>query len=170
MIKNQKVRFISHASLIAASYIVLTMLTSLFGLSSGAIQCRLSEALCILPYFTSAAIPGLSVGCLIANIFTPGTNIFDVIFGTLATTLGALGTYYLSKICKKAKWVCSIPPILANALIVPFVLKYAYFLGDSIVFLMLTVGAGEVISVGILGNVLLYALVPYQNKIFTQNK
>ena len=166
MIKNKKVRFICHASLIAACYIVLTLLTSLFGLSSGAIQCRLSEALCILPYFTSAAIPGLSVGCLIANLFTPGTNIFDVIFGTFATMLGAFGTYYLSKICKRAKWICSIPPIAANTLIVPLVLKYAYSLGDSIAFLMLTVGAGEVISVGILGNALLYALLPYKNKIF----
>lgn len=158
-----KIRFLCHGAIIAALYVALTYLSAAFGLSSGVIQCRFSEALCVLPYFTSAAIPGLTVGCLIANLLT-GTAVWaDIVFGTLATLIGAVGTYLLRRI----KWLAPLPPVISNTLILPFVLKYAYNIQDGIGFMMLTVGAGELISVGLLGLLLLLALEPYKNRIFS---
>jgi hypothetical protein len=94
--RNKKVLFITQAAMIAALYVVLTKLISAFNLASGAIQIRISEMLCILPVFTPAAIPGLFAGCLIANTLT-GSIIWDIIFGSIATLLGAIGTYLLRK-------------------------------------------------------------------------
>ena len=90
--RNKKVLFITQGAVIAAIYVVLTYIVSLLGLTNGVIQVRLSEALTILPVFTPAAIPGLVVGCVISNILT-GAVIWDVIFGSLATLIGAVGTY-----------------------------------------------------------------------------
>lgn len=151
--KNSKVKNITHSAIIAALYVVLTLAAQLLGLASGAIQVRFSEALTILPVFTSAAIPGLAIGCLISNIIAGGV-IWDIIFGTFATLIGAVGTYIL----RKHKWAAPIPPIVANAVIVPFVLIYAYGATEALPFLMLTVGIGEVISAGVLGTVLLKTL------------
>ena len=159
--KNKKVLFLTQAAMIAALYTVLTVFVSAFGLASGAIQVRISEALTILPYFTPAAIPGLFIGCLISNTIT-GCAIWDIVFGSLATLLGAVGTYLL----RRFKWVAPVPPIIANTLIVPFVLSYVYGLPDSIPFLMLTVGIGEVLSCGILGMALLFALDRYKKILF----
>ena len=159
--KNKKVLFLTQAAMIAALYTVLTVFVSAFGLASGAIQVRISEALTILPYFTPAAIPGLFIGCLISNTIT-GCAIWDIVFGSLATLLGAVGTYLL----RRFKWVAPFPPIIANTLIVPFVLSYVYGLPDSIPFLMLTVGIGEVLSCGILGMALLFALDRYKKILF----
>ena len=92
--RNKKVLFITQGAVIAAIYVVLTYIVSLLGLTNGVIQVRLSEALTILPVFTPAAIPGLVVGCVISNILT-GAVIWDVIFGSLATLIGAIGTYML---------------------------------------------------------------------------
>lgn len=152
--RNGKALFLAQAAVIAALYVVFTHLAALLGLSSGAIQIRFSEALTILPYFTPAAIPGLFVGCVLANL-TTGAVLWDVVFGSLATLLGAVFTYLLRR---RSKWLAPIPPILSNTLIVPFVLTYAYGVPDGIPFLMLTVGAGEVISCGILGLALLKCL------------
>ena len=143
----KKTKAITQASLIAALYVALTYLANLLGLASGAIQIRFSEALTVLPLFTAAAIPGLTLGCLLANLLT-GCALWDVIFGTLATLLGALGTRYLSK---KSKWLAPIFPILANTLIVPFVLTYVYGLTDAMWYLFLTVAIGEILSCGVLG-------------------
>ena len=152
--------------MIASLYVALTMLSSMLGLSSGAIQCRFSEALCILPYFTPAAIPGVTLGCLISNLTVAGvTNPFDIIFGTLATLIGAVATYLLRNI-KIGKILAGLPPVVSNTLIIPFVLKYAYELPDGVGFLMLTVGVGEFMSAGVLGTLLLLALEPYKDKIF----
>lgn len=158
----------SQAAMIAALYVVLTFIANSFGLANYAIQVRFSEALTILPYFTPAAIPGLVIGCFLSNILT-GCALPDIIFGTLATLIGALGTYAL----KKWKWFAPIPPILANAIIVPFVLIYGYGLlieGVSVVYCyvyyFLTVGAGEVISCGILGMLLMVALEKNKKNIF----
>mgnify|MGYP000946901410 FL=1 len=133
---SKKTRFLAHASIIAALYVVLTYLATLLGLSSNAVQIRFSEALTVLAAYTPAAIPGLFIGCFLSNIFAGGV-IWDILFGSLATLLGALGTYAL----KKHKYLAPLPPIIANTLIVPFVLRYAYSAPGSIGYFMLTVGA-----------------------------
>ena len=135
---------------IAALYIVLTMLANAFGLASGVIQVRLSEALTILPCFTAAAVPGLAVGCVLANLIT-GCALWDVVFGSIATLIGAIGT----RLLRKKPLLAWIPPVLSNAIIVPFVLQQVYGVPDAWWYLMLTVGAGEVIACGVLG-LLLY--------------
>ena len=159
--RNKSVLFMTQAAVIAAIYVVLTLFISAFNLASGAIQVRVSEALTILPFFTPAAIPGLWIGCMISNLVT-GCMPMDILFGGLATLIGALGTYAL----RRFKWAAPIPPILANALIVPFVLSYVYGPEGSIWFFMLTVGIGEVISCYVLGGILLNALNRYRNHIF----
>ena len=145
----KKTRVLTKGALIAALYVVLTYISNLAGLANGAVQVRISEALCVLPAFTSAAIPGLFAGCFVSNLLT-GCAIWDVVFGSLATLLGALGTYYLGK----NKYLAPVFPIVANTAIVPFVLKYVYSLNDSVWYLVLTVFIGEVISCGILGTIL----------------
>lgn len=161
---NRKVLYLVQAALIAALYVVLTYLANALGLASNAIQIRFSEALTILPFFTPAAIPGLFAGCLLANILT-GCLLPDIIFGAAATLLGAVFTYLL----RRHKWLAPLPPILANTVIVPFVLLYAY--GIRPLWLsFLTVGAGEVISCGILGMLLLSLLQKYRRHIFPENQ
>lgn len=150
------------AALIAAMYVVLTWLANLFGLANGAIQVRFSEALTILPYFTPAAIPGLFVGCFISNTIT-GAAIWDILFGSLATLIGAFFTYKLRRF---SKWLAPLPPILANIIVVPQVLRIVYGASDSIWYLMATVGIGEIISCGIFGMVLLFALQKHAHQIF----
>lgn len=159
--KNKKAYFITQAAVIAAIYVVLTLAVNAFDLANGAIQVRISEALTILPFFTPAAIPGLFVGCLLSNFLT-GAPIWDVIFGSLATLLGAAGTYML----RRQKWLAPVPPIIANILIIPPVLHFAYGLPGGIPFFMLTVGLGEIISCGILGMLLLFLLQKYRHIIF----
>ena len=153
---NQKVFRLTQSALIAAMYIALTLLSNAFGLASGPVQVRLSEILTVLPYFTPAAIPGLFVGCLLSNLLT-GCVVWDVVCGSVATLLGAVGTYLL----RKYKWFAPLPPILCNTLIVPFVLQYACGAEKALPFLMLTVGLGEVVSAGIPGMLLLLALERY---------
>ncbi|MBQ3560173.1 MAG: QueT transporter family protein [Agathobacter sp.] len=169
--RNKNVSMITQGAIIAALYVVLTMIANAMGLANYAIQVRFSEALCILPFFTVAAIPGLTVGCLISNLLT-GAMIWDVLFGSLATLIGAIGTYLL----RKYKVLMTFPPVIANAVIVPLVLRYGYGLAWeyqgvdwSIPYFATTVGIGEIISVGVLGSVLLNALLPYKNIIFKEN-
>ena len=151
--KKFDVKTLTIGGAIAALYVVLTLVANAFGLASGAIQVRLSEALTILPCFTAAAVPGLTVGCILANIIT-GCALWDVVFGSLATLIGAAGTYLL----RKKPLLAWIPPVLSNAIIVPIVLQKVYGVPDSFWYLMLTVGAGEVIACGILGLLLYKAL------------
>ena len=159
--KNKNVSIITVGAMTAALYVVLTLVANAFGLANYAIQVRFSEALTILPYFTPAAIPGLFVGCILSNLIT-GCMPLDVLFGSLATLLGALGTYSL----RKCKWAAPIPPIIANTIIVPFVLAYVYHFEGSIPYFMVTVGLGEIISCGVLGMLLLNVLDKYKDKIF----
>lgn len=168
--RNKNVMMITQGAIIAALYVVLTMIANAMGLANYAIQVRFSEALCILPFFTFAAIPGLTVGCLISNLLT-GAMVWDVLFGSLATLIGAIGTYLL----RKNKVLMMFPPVIANMVIVPFVLRYGYGLtwmfNDvewSIPYFAFTVGIGEIISVCVLGSVLLKALLPYKNVIFKE--
>lgn len=159
--KNSKTLFIAQAAVIAALYVVLTLLANSLGLANYAIQLRFSEALTILPFFTPAAIPGLFLGCVISNLLT-GAIIWDVVFGSLATLLGAVGTYLL----RRCKWLAPLPPIVANTVIVPLVLYFAYRFPGSIAYFMLTVGIGEILSCGVLGMLLLFVLQKYKNVIF----
>ena len=158
---NKTDLFITQAAMIAALYVVLTVFINAFNLASGAIQIRISEALTILPYFTPAAIPGLFVGCLISNLVT-GCLPMDVVFGSLATLIGAVGTYLL----RKYKFAAPVSPILANMAIIPFVLMYVYSVPDAYWFLLITIGVGELISCGVLGMILLFALEPYEEVLF----
>lgn len=162
--RNKKVLRITQAAMIAAIYVVLTVFISAFSLASGAIQVRISEALTILPVFTPAAIPGLFLGCLISNLVT-GCMPLDVVFGSLATLIGACGTYAL----RKHKWLAPLPPIVANTIIVPFVLRYVYLAEGTIPFFMLTVGIGEVISCYLLGSILHRVLDRYKEHIFKED-
>ena len=162
--RNKKVLRITQAAMIAAIYVVLTVFVSAFNLASGAIQVRISEALTILPVFTPAAIPGLFLGCLISNLVT-GCMPLDVVFGSLATLIGACGTYAL----RKHKWLAPLPPIVANTIVVPFVLRYVYLAEGTIPFFMLTVGIGEVISCYLLGSILHRVLDRYKEHIFKED-
>ena len=158
---SKKTAYITQAALIAAIYTVLTMIAAGFDLASGAVQVRFSEALTIMPFFTPAAIPGLTLGCLLSNILT-GCALPDIIFGTLATLLGALGSYAL----RKNRFLCAVPPIVSNALIIPFVLTYAYHIPGGIPLFMMTVGLGELISCMGIGQLLLQALLPFRGRLF----
>ena len=155
--KNSKAVYVATAASVAALYVVLTFISSLFGLPSGVIQIRISEALTILPAFTPAAIPGLFIGCILSNLLTGGL-ILDVVFGSIATLIGAVGTYLL----RKKKWLVSLPPIISNILIVPLILRYVYGAPDAYLFMVGTVGAGEIISCGILGMILYFAVDKYK--------
>ncbi len=158
--KTLSVLFMAQAAMIAAIYVVLTMVFAPF--SYGEVQVRISEALTILPVFTPAAIPGLFIGCLISNILG-GCIVPDIIFGSLATLIGAVFTYTLRN---SSKFLAPLPPIIANILIVPFVLRYGYQVPLPIPLMMLTVGTGEVISCGILGMIVYTALNKYRHTIF----
>ncbi len=149
MNRHMTTRALTQGAVIAALYVALTYIASLLGLSSGVIQIRLSEALCVLPIFLPAAIPGLYIGCLLANILT-GCVALDILMGPIATLIGAVGTYLL----RRHPRLALLPPILSNAIIVPIVLRFGYGMGDAMWYMVLTVGIGEVISVGILGSIL----------------
>ena len=151
--QKKNIQFLTQAAMIAAIYVVLTFVANAFGLANYAVQVRFSEALTILPIFTPAGIPGLFIGCLISNILT-GCAIPDIIFGSLATLIGAFGTRALKS-----------NRFLANAIIVPLILKYAYGL-EPLWFSFLTVTAGEIISCGVLGLLLAFALNKYRKQIF----
>ena len=159
--RSKRVKYITQAAMIAAIYVVLTLFISAFNLASGAIQIRISEALTVLPAFTPAAIPGLFIGCFISNLISGGL-ILDVIFGSLATLIGACGTYLL----RKWKWAVPIPPILSNVLIVPFVLACVYNLPRGVPYFMVTVRIGQIISCGVLGMIVYGIIAKHRNVIF----
>ena len=165
---HKTVLFLTQSAVIAALYIVFTMVSAAFGLSSGVIQVRISEAMCILPAFTPAAIPGLTIGCFIANLLSGGV-ILDAVFGGLATLLGAVGAYLLGRVLHKNNLVkgvvLSLPNLVANTLIVPWVLYLVYQAEGTVPYFMLTVGAGELIAGTILGAALFIPLARAWNKL-----
>ncbi len=158
--KNKNVLFLTQAAMIAAVYVVLTFIFAAF--SFGEVQVRIAEALTVLPVFTPAAIPGLFIGCLLGNLLGGGI-LTDMIFGSLATLLGAFGTYALRH---GSRLLAPLPPILANTIIVPLVLRYAYGITLPLPLLMLSVALGEIISCGVLGLLLYTVLNRYRNTIF----
>ena len=150
----------TQGALIAALYVAFSFIAYSFGLSGNAVvQMRLSEMLTVLPAFMPAAIPGLAIGCLLTNLLT-GCAVWDVIFGTLATLLGAIGTFLL----RKNKWLAPLPPLLANTIILPPVLATVYG-GATIPVFILTVGLGEIVCCGILGEILVFFMKKYQSKL-----
>ena len=168
MKKKSNIMSLVTAAMIAALYVVLSFVSNAFGLASGAIQIRISEALTILPYFTASAIPGVTIGCILFNLLS-GAALLDVIFGGLASLIGAVGSLFIGKTARKFSWMkypVAAPPVLANAFIVPWVLKTAYGLTDAYWYLVLTVGIGEIISCGILGMLLMSVLMPIRNVLF----
>ena len=158
--RKSRVQFLTEAALIAALYVVLTVLLAAFSFSE--VQVRVAEMLTILPVFTPAAVPGLFLGCVIGNTLG-GAILPDIIFGSLATLAGAVGTFCLRG---RSLIVAAIPPIVANALVVPFLLKYAYGIKLPIPLLMLSVGIGEIISCGVLGVTFGKILRKYKNGLF----
>ena len=158
--KNKGTQFLAEAAVIGAIYVVLTLLFA--PLSFGEVQIRFSEALTILPFFTPAAIPGLFIGCIIANLFG-GAIPVDIIFGSIATLIGAVFTWKLRS-CRH--FIAALPPIIANICIVPFVLRYAYGVALPIPIMMVTVGVGEVISCEVLGCILASVLDKYKLQIW----
>ena len=222
---NTNVQALCTAAVIAAVYVILTL--AFAPISFGPIQFRISEMLCVLPAFTAAGIPGVAIGCLLANMLG-GAAMPDIVFGSLATLLGAIGTYLLCRNAKKSTaaggarqsvsdsgagldctaaraqadadgWAgtsarteagtadlngaatsveqaqmselsltvrAALPPVISNAIIIPLVLKYAYHLGDAVWFMVLTVGAGEVLAVGVLGGILIRVLKRYRSVLF----
>lgn len=159
---DKQVLLLVQAAMIAALYVALTFIANALGLANQAVQVRFSEALTILPYFTPAAVPGLFIGCLLSNILT-GCALPDIIFGSLATLAAAI----LTRKLRKNKWMAPLPPIAANAITVPLVLLYAYGIGP-LWFTFLTVTVGEIISCGVLGMLLLFALQKYAGRLFQE--
>ena len=156
MRKNNRdiILFVAQASMIAAVYVAITLIFA--PISFNLIQVRIAEALCILPLFTSVAIPGLYLGCLLGNAIA-GAAIYDVIFGSLATLIGAFVGYLL----RHNRWLVPIPSVISNMLIIPFILKYVYMVEVPIIIQMLYIGVGEIISCYILGEILGTALLKH---------
>ena len=138
--------FITQAAVIAALYVALTYISSAMGLAYNSVQFRLSEILTVLPVFTPAAIPGLTLGCFIANISSP-FGIIDILCGTLATFLASVFTYAVRNITLKGMPVlATIPPVLFNALIIGLEIWYLEGKLPEIFFISaLQVGAGQAV-------------------------
>ena len=129
---------IVHAAIIAAVYAVLTL--ALAPVSFGPVQCRVSEALCILPMFFAEAVPGLAIGCLIANLCIG--SIYDIIFGTIATLVAAFGT----RLCRKNKWIAMLFPVVLNAVVVGGYIGLFTGTNMAVWLCMCSVGAGEAVA------------------------
>ena len=153
---------LAQGAAIAALYVVLTLVFA--PISFGAMQIRVSEILTILPLFTPAAIPGLFVGCLLANLLG-GAVVLDVIFGSLATLIGAALGYVL----RFNRWLVPIPAILANTVIVPLVLRHGYGVDMPLYLMAIYVAAGEIIGCYILGELFATILLRYKGRIFGDN-
>ena len=159
---NKKTLFITEAAIIAALY---TALVLIFQFSSfGPVQFRIAEALTILPYFTPAAIPGVTIGCFLSALLS-GADPIDMVFGSLATLFAAFLSYKL----RGNKYLVPIPPIVVNAIVIPFVLKAAYGEAQPVPLLMLSIGAGQFVAAGVLGLLLLFALDKVKHVVFRNN-
>ncbi|MEG0291744.1 MAG: QueT transporter family protein [Anaerovoracaceae bacterium] len=149
------VKYIVQAGIIAAIYAVLTII--LAPISYGPMQVRVSEALTILPVFTSASIPGLFVGCVIANVFG-GNGVIDVVFGSLATVVAAFITYKL----RNKPLLAPLAPVVLNGGVVGSVLYFAYGVPMSLFACMGWVAIGELIACYAIGYPLMKLLGKYE--------
>ena len=151
--------YLAQSGAIAAIYVVLTLVFA--PISYGEIQLRVAEALTILPMFTSAAIPGLFIGCVIANLLG-GCVVLDVVFGSLATLIGAALGYLL----RKNRWLVPIPTVIANTVIIPFVLRYGYGVELPLILLAAYIAAGEIAGSYVLGELFGTILIKRGSRIF----
>jgi len=155
---GRSTKFIVQGGVIAAIYIALTLVFQ--PISFGYMQVRISEALCILPFFTPAAVPGLFVGCAISNLLGSQFSIVDMIVGSLATLLSALCTYKI-----KNQWLAPLPAVLINAVMVGIML--GILLNLPLWLTMLSVLIGQAISCYGIGLPLLLSLKKYGKKLFS---
>ena len=150
-------RQIALAGIIAAIYAVMSLLSSVFGIAYGPIQCRFSEALTVLPFLFPEAVPGLFIGCVVTNLMST-VGPLDIIFGSLATLLAALWTRRMPN-----KWLAPLPPVVCNAVIIGAMISW-YEVGFTnafwgmFAFNALTVGIGEAIACYVLGLLLLQVI------------
>ena len=159
--RRKRILYIAQAALIAAVYTALVLLFE--PISFNYIQFRIAEALTILPLFTSAAVPGLFLGCILGNLFG-GAVILDVIGGSLATLIGAFLGYRL----RNNRWLVPVPTVIANALIVPFVLRYGYGMQLPILLMVLYVFLGEMTGSYLLGEILGSVLLKQRKHFFQE--
>ena len=152
-----RVKQMTYSSMIGAIYFILCFFQQDF--ASGAIQCRLSEGLTLLPLFFPEAILGVTIGCLIWNIMHG--VLYDVIFGTLATLIACIITYLIGKLIKNDFLriiLGGLPPILINALVIPLVILFGYGETLSYGYLFLTIGLGQLIAVYVVGTIVYFPL------------
>jgi len=150
-----KTKFLIQAGVIAALYAVLTMALAPF--SYGPMQVRVSEALTVLPFFTPAAVPGLFIGCLVSNFLSP-YGLLDIICGSSATLIAAIGSYLL----RSKPILVPLPPVIANAVIIGAMLYYAYGVPMNLFLIMAWIGLGELIACYLIGYPLLRYLRKYK--------
>lgn len=153
----------AHGAVIAALYVVLTIIFA--PISFGSAQLRIAEALTILPMFTPAAVPGLFIGCIIAN-FIGGGIIVDIIFGSIATLIGAV----VGRMLRKNRWLVPIPAIVSNTVIVPLVLRFGYGVNMPIPILALYIAIGEFLGCFVLGELLAQLLIHYGKYMFERSQ
>ncbi len=156
---------LTRAAAVAALYVALTVTPPLSALAFGVVQVRVSEALCILPLLFPETAPGIILGCLFANFFSPNILPLDILLGTCATVLGVLSTLYLRRFSSGIiPLLAPLATVLANALIVPFIFYFAaQDAGFAAIYFpaFLSVGAGETIALYALGLPLYYLLNRY---------
>lgn len=154
----RNIKYLLQAAIIAAAYSALTI--ALMPFSYGIMQVRVSEALTILPYYTPAAIPGLFVGCLVSNLISP-YGILDMVLGSIATLIAAIGSYFL----RKKPILVPLPPVISNGIIIGGMLYYAYGIPMPLYACMLWIALGQLIACYGIGYPLLKYLKRYK-KIF----
>ena len=159
MKSKRTVPFIAQGGVIAALYVVLTFVFA--PISFGSVQLRIAEALTILPLFTSAAVPGLFVGCLVGNILG-GAILPDIIFGSLATLIGAALGYRL----RKNRWLVPVPTVISNTVIIPLVLYFGYGVNLPIPVIAIIIAIGEILGCVVLGELLATLLLRYEKQVF----
>lgn len=176
--RKGKSAFIFQTIVIAIAYVILTLIANAFSMAKGIVQVRISDALCVMPFFTPAAIPGLVIGSVVSNIIISvsedpitgamvlsSASQYYVIFCGIAIFAGSIGAYLL----RKNKFIVSIPAIILNTVTVVLLFRYAFRFEDSSLKCLCTVGVGEIIACGLLGTALLLALEDSWDKWFPKD-
>ncbi len=156
--KYLNTRFLVQAAVIAAIYTVLTLVFAPVAYGESLIELRVSEMLTVLPFYTPAAIPGLFIGVILSNVFSP-MGAVDVIFGSLATLLAAYLSYKAPN-----KWLALLPPVVINGLVIGGMLHYVYKF--PLLLSILSITAGQILSCYILGGILMAVLEKTKQHLF----